>query len=68
MLTRTAALQRQVEDADERIAAMNARLQRSRERLLLEFFRMEDAVGRIRNSLAAINQIALIPPLTTSSQ
>ena len=68
LLSRTAALQRQVEDADERIAAMNARLERSRERLLLEFFRMEDAVGKIRNSLTAINQIALIPPLTTSSQ
>jgi hypothetical protein len=34
----------------------------------MEFFRMEDAVGKIRNSLTAINQIALIPPLTTSSQ
>ena len=69
LVARTGALQRQVEDADERIAAMNARLERSRERLFLEFFRMEEAVGRIRNSLTAINQIALLPPLlSTNSQ
>ena len=69
LVSRAEALQRQVESADERIAKMNARLERSRERLLLQFFRMEDAVGKIRNSLTAINQIALIPPLNaTSSQ
>lgn len=66
ILSRVGALQRQVELADERILAMNGRLERSRERLLLEFFRMEDAVGRIRNSLTAINQIALIPPFSAT--
>lgn len=66
LVARAAALQRQIESADERIAAMNGRLQRSRERLLLEFFRMEEAVSRIRNSLTAINQIALIPPFSAT--
>ena len=36
-----------------------------RERLLLEFFRLENTVSRIKASLAAIQSIQIIPPLTT---
>jgi flagellar hook-associated protein 2 len=67
LVSRVAAMQRQLEDGDRRIEAMTARLDRNRERLLMQFFRMEEAVSRIRNDLTAISAIQILPPLQLSS-
>jgi flagellar hook-associated protein 2 len=67
LLTRAGALQRQIEDVGGRIDAWNARLDRSRERLLLQFFRLEETVSRIQNNLSALNQIQALPPIQVSS-
>lgn len=68
LVTRGQALQRQAETVAARIDFLNERLDRSRERLLKQFFNMELVVGRIRNSLTAINQIQYIPPVNMSSK
>ncbi|HZN35319.1 MAG TPA: flagellar filament capping protein FliD, partial [Pirellulaceae bacterium] len=67
LINRTAALQRKIEDFGGRIDAWNGRLDRSRQRLLLQFFRLEQVVGRIQNNLTAINQIQLIKPIPVDS-
>jgi hypothetical protein len=32
--------------------------------MMMQFFRMEEVVSRIKNSMSAINQIQAIPPLS----
>lgn len=66
LLTRTTTLQRQIDDASERIEVLTGRLERQRERMLMQFFRMEEVVSRIKNSMSAITQIQAIPPLSIS--
>ena len=66
LVTRGQVLQRQAESVAARIDFLNERLDRSRERLLKQFFNMELVVGRIRNSLTAISQIQYIPPVSRS--
>jgi flagellar hook-associated protein 2 len=66
LVTRGQALQRQMESIAARIDFLNERLDRSRERLLNQFYQMELIVGRIRNNLTAISQIAYIPPIFRS--
>lgn len=68
LVTRSQVLQRQAETVAARIDFLNERLDRSRERLLKQFFNMELVVGRIRNSLTAISQIQYIPPVNVSSK
>jgi flagellar hook-associated protein 2 len=67
LINRAETLNRQIEDTGQRIAVWDERLERQRDRLLLEFFRLENTVSRIRASLAAIQSIQIIPPLTGSS-
>lgn len=69
LVNRATALSRILEDNAARIAAQDDRLARQRERLLMDFFRIEQIVSRIRNNLTAINQIQALPPLfSTNSQ
>jgi flagellar hook-associated protein 2 len=68
LVTRVATLQRRIEDAERRIDLMTARLDRNRERLLLQFFRTEEIVARMQNNLTAISQIQYIPPVQITSQ
>ena len=63
LLSRAEVLQRQVEDYAQRIDAMNARLDHSREALLKQFYNMELVIGRIKNNLDAIGSIQYIPPV-----
>jgi flagellar hook-associated protein 2 len=67
LVNRAQTIQRQVETLAGRIDAFNGRLDRSRERLLNQFFQMDLLVGRIRNSLTAISQIQYIPPINRSN-
>ena len=68
LMTRVATLQRRIEDSERRVDALTARLDRNRERLLLQFFRTEEIVARMQNNLMAISQIQYIPPVQFSNQ
>lgn len=63
LVGRVQTLQRQMDFAQTRIDQWNARLDRQRQRLLDQFYRLEEVVGRIRNNLNAIGQIQFIPPI-----
>jgi flagellar hook-associated protein 2 len=57
LINRSNTLSGQVEFNTSRIEGMNARLDAERERLLLQFYRMEEAIAKIQTNQAAINQI-----------
>lgn len=67
LVNRLQTLQRQNEIFDERITAWNARLERRRERLTNQFFKLEEIVARIQNNLTAINQIQFIKPIVSNN-
>ncbi len=62
--SRLTSLERKVLDNQRRIDSMNARLDRSRERMLLEFARLEETISRIQGSLSVLEALAPLPPLT----
>lgn len=57
LINRSNTLSGQVEFNTSRIEGMNIRLDAERERLLLQFYRMEEAIAKIQTNQAAINQI-----------
>jgi flagellar hook-associated protein 2 len=61
--SRGAALDATIESNHARIATMDARLERQRERLLLEFARVESVVADLRQSLTALASIQVLPSL-----
>ncbi|MCH7729035.1 MAG: flagellar filament capping protein FliD [Planctomycetes bacterium] len=67
LINRTISLQSNIDLNNERIAFLNERLDRQRDRLLKEFFGIEEAIARLQTSLTAIQSIQLIPPLTARS-
>jgi flagellar hook-associated protein 2 len=67
LVNRAQTIQRQIDDQAERIDRWTARLERSRERMLLEFFRLEETISRLQNNLSAIQQIQFIGPIQGSS-
>jgi flagellar hook-associated protein 2 len=67
LVTRAATLNRQVEDSERRIGIWDERLERQRDRLLLEFYRLENTISKMRAGLSAIQSIQIIPPLSGSS-
>lgn len=67
LVNRLETLQRQIDTYGDRITAWNARLDRNRERLTNQFFKLEEVVARIQNNLSAINQIQFIRPIQTNS-
>ena len=66
LINRTISLNSKIELHQERIASWNERLDRQRELLLNQFFAMESIIGNLQNSLEAVQQIAALPPLTSS--
>jgi flagellar hook-associated protein 2 len=66
LASRLTALERKVLDNQQRIDAMNARLDRSRERTLLEFARLEETISRIQSSLSVLDALAPVPPLVST--
>jgi flagellar hook-associated protein 2 len=68
LASRALVLARQVEDTGGRILKWDDRLERQRERLLNQFFRLELMVSRIRDSLSSIAQIQPIEPILTGSK
>ena len=67
LVNRAAAISQRLEDFNARIDTWTARLARQRERLLNEFFHIEEVVSRLQNNLTAIGQIQLIQPFTGNS-
>jgi flagellar hook-associated protein 2 len=57
LLNRSETLTAQIESNNNRIVSQNARLERERERLLLEFYSAELAISKIQSSQSAIDQI-----------
>lgn len=67
LVARAEALQFSIDVNQQRILDLNASLDSQRERLLLEFFRLEETIGRLQNNLTALSQIQPITPLTSTS-
>lgn len=63
LINRLRALATNVETNDERIERWNQRLEVSRERLLMKFIRMEQAIASFQNNLNAISAIVPLKPL-----
>jgi flagellar hook-associated protein 2 len=57
LVSRNEAIQRRIEDGNRRVEFLNAKLDRERERLQLQFFRMEEAIARIRNSASGLTSL-----------
>jgi flagellar hook-associated protein 2 len=68
LVSRAETLQRRIDLNNERIEFLNARLDRRQELLLLQFLNMEVAIGKLQNSLSAIDAIVPLPPLVSTSQ
>jgi flagellar hook-associated protein 2 len=54
LINRTIALNTQAEQLGQRIDRMTETLERSRERMLLQFYRLEESIGKIQNTYGAI--------------
>lgn len=67
LTARTDALQQTIDNNFSRIEGMNERLERERNRLLMQFIAMEEAVAKMQNDLNAVSAISALPPLTISS-
>ncbi len=61
------AIDRQIADNEERLARMDASLERERERMLTQFYNMELAVARIQDNLTALDSISWITDQYKSS-
>ncbi|MGI8978885.1 MAG: flagellar filament capping protein FliD [Pirellulaceae bacterium] len=57
LVNRASTLDRQVQETAKRIEALNSRLDRSREAITNDFYRMELAINKIRANLTSIGQI-----------
>lgn len=65
LINRNLALQRRIELNNSRVEAMNKRLDRERQTLLAQFFRLENAVARMQSTLSALNNLQIVPPLVS---
>jgi flagellar hook-associated protein 2 len=63
LVNRSRTLNNKTESNADRIAFFNERLSRQRERLLLEFFRLEQTIGKMQTAIDSIGQIQALPPL-----
>ncbi|MCU0711078.1 MAG: flagellar filament capping protein FliD [Pirellula sp.] len=57
LVNRTKSIQQQIDLNDRRIAGMNVRLAREKERLEKQFFDLENTIGKIRNNSSSLSSI-----------
>jgi flagellar hook-associated protein 2 len=57
LVNRNQSLQRTIDLSNNRINALNVRLDRERERLLKQFYDMETNIAKIRNNGSGLNQL-----------
>ncbi|MBM3964127.1 MAG: hypothetical protein FJ308_03535 [Planctomycetes bacterium] len=67
LVNRTSTLQRQIDDNNKRIESINVKLTREREKLLNQFYKMEETIGKLKNSSSAISQLQPINLYSNSS-
>lgn len=67
LVSRAESLQLTIDDNISRVAALTAALDVERERLLLEFFRMESTISQLQGNLTALSQIQALAPLTSTA-
>jgi len=68
MSQRLESLGDKIDSNEQRIQLMTGRLTAERDRLLLQFYRMETAIAKMQTNLTAIEQMTVIKPLTSSSK
>jgi flagellar hook-associated protein 2 len=61
LLARNNTLQANIENNSSRIAAFDVRLEKERNRLLRQFYAMEQAISRLQNNLSSISRIQSVP-------
>jgi flagellar hook-associated protein 2 len=66
LTSRAESLTEKIDTNSRRIEDMNVRLESERQRLLKQFFAMEDVVARMQADLAAIQGIQALAPLSVS--
>ena len=67
LMNRVSALQKTIDNNTQRIADMNASLERERERLLNQFYNLETIVASLQANLTAIESIQYIEPISSSN-
>ena len=65
---RLKALTSKIDQNEERVAFLNGRLDTQRERLYLEFYRMELVIGKLQSNLSVLDSIKPLPSLLASSR
>ncbi|MFO0012133.1 MAG: flagellar filament capping protein FliD [Planctomycetota bacterium] len=60
LVSRNESLQRRIDDSNKRIEFLNAKLDREREKLQLQFYRMEEAISRIRTSSSGLSALQAV--------
>lgn len=67
LLNRSTTLSNQIDQNNSRIASLDIRLSKQRTRLLTQFYNMETTIARLQQNLTALNQLQVIPPLSSAS-
>jgi flagellar hook-associated protein 2 len=57
LVIRSQTLQRQIESGTERMQTLTSRLSRERERLLNQFFKLEESISKIRSASTSLNDL-----------
>jgi flagellar hook-associated protein 2 len=63
LISRLDSLTSNIRQNNERIEFLNDRLERTRERLINQFVKMEESIAKIQANLTAITSIQALPPL-----
>lgn len=63
--SRSRTLQDTVDSNNDRITIFNERLARERDRLLLQFFRLEETISSLQQSQTALSAFSPIPPISS---
>jgi flagellar hook-associated protein 2 len=64
---RSDSLTKTIDGNNKRLEVMAARLDRQKERLLLQFYNIETTVSKLKSNLTALTSLQIIPPLTSSN-
>jgi flagellar hook-associated protein 2 len=67
LANRSDALADTIEANQDRLDKLAAALERQRERLTLQFVQLEQFVARMQSSLSALQNLQVLPPLTSTS-
>jgi flagellar hook-associated protein 2 len=66
--TRAETLADTIEKNNDRIAFMDARLERQRQQMMNQFFQLESTIAAMQDNLTALAGLQVIPPLTRTNQ